>query len=219
MVLRFSMLAVAFFFISCSDIARDNPYDPDGINYVGDQVPSSSSGGTPVPVGPIYYEGETYETVVIGTQIWFKRNLNYAAPGSKCYGNIEANCTIYGKLYNWETAISVCPSGWRLPSAGDWNALVTAVGGANAGRYLKAISGWNDGNGTDTYGFAALPGGFYSAMTGAFAEAGINGSWWTASEYNSLLANSRWMHYSDDVVSNGDTSYKTTMMSVRCMRN
>jgi uncharacterized protein (TIGR02145 family) len=56
-----------------------------------------------------------------------------------------------------------------LPTDTDWNALVCYVDGTNgtcnsyssptAGRHLKAASGWAWGNGLDTYGFAALPGG------------------------------------------------------------
>jgi len=107
---------------------------------------------------PITYEGETYQTVVIGEQTWFQRNLNYAVPGSKCGDSnkllIDANtttCDTYGRLYKWATAMAlpsncntsncssqisekhkgICPSGWHIPSNNDWNELVNYVESSN----------------------------------------------------------------------------------------
>jgi len=56
----------------------------------------------------------------------------------------------------------VCPKGWHLPSKSEWDTLIDTVGGwyTAAGSMLKSTSGWSDnGNGTDAYGFAALPAG------------------------------------------------------------
>jgi len=109
-------------------------------------------------------DGKKYGTVKIGSQTWMAENLNYNADGSECKDNNEANCTKYGRLYNWSTAKTACPSGWHLPSREEWRVLVDFAGGGEiADKKLKASSGWNDeaGNGTDTYGFAALPSSAY----------------------------------------------------------
>ena len=129
------------------------------------------------------YEGQTYKTVVIGKQTWFAENLNYDVEGSKCH-----SCEKYGRLYDWETALTVCPSGWDLASNSEWDELLRFVDGdtgpespyssPSAAIFLKAADGWGDRNGTDDHGFSALPGGSY---TRSFSNAGLVGYWWGAS--------------------------------------
>jgi len=130
-------------------------------------------------------DGKIYKTVKIGEQVWMAENLNYEAKGSRCYNDSTAYCDKYGRLYNWETAIKVCPKFWHLPNYKEWLALVLKVGNtARAGKILKAKNGWCcDGNGTDNYGFTALPGGKGFNIDGyKFNEAGFSAIWWYASE-------------------------------------
>ena len=205
--------------------------------------------------GPsVTYQGYTYETVVIGGQTWFQRNLNYAVAGSKC-GNgsslSDANtttCDTYGRLYDWETAMKlpgcnskicssqidakhhqgICPDGWHIPSNADWEKLFRHVDGTNgtespyrsltAGRYLKATSGWNNGgNGVDTYGFSALPGGD-GRSGGNFNGAGYYGYWWSASESSSNYAYYRYMYYADEGAHYFNYD-KSGLFSVRCLQD
>jgi len=79
----------------------------------------------------------------------------------------------------------ICPGGGRLPRNRDWDELIAAVGGLDAaGRKLKAASGWYDnGNGTDSVGFSALPGG-YRNVGGSYQHGGDYGAWWTATEFS-----------------------------------
>jgi uncharacterized protein (TIGR02145 family) len=189
----------------------------------GDNSSSSGDEGNVVYGEPVNYGGETYPTVVIGTQTWFAKNLNYNVEGSKCYDNDPANCTKYGRLYDWSTALTICPSGWHLPSDAEWTVLMNFVGSSNAGTKLKAKSGWDEhetnGNGTDNYGFSALPGGIgYS--DGRFSGVGGVGLWWSTSEHEYLSSRAYFSgidHYDEDAYLNaGD---KSGLLSVRCVKD
>ncbi len=164
-------------------------------------------------------DGKKYKVVKIGNQTWMAENLNYDASGSKCYDNKPANCAKYGRLYNWNTAMSACPSGWHLPSKSEYEVLDRAVGGEKvAGKKLKSKSGWKDnGNGTDEFGFAALPGG-NGGSVGSFYSAGLSGYWWSASEYDANDAYLRFMAYGYEgaYLVNYD---KSNLFSVRCLRD
>ena len=131
-----------------------------------------------------------YKTIKINGQVWLAENLNYAAENTKCYDDKPENCTKYGKLYNWETAKKSCPAGWHLPQNAEWDKLYRSADGTSgtespykrsytAGKFLKSANGWD---GTDKFGFSALPGG--SFLGGTFKDVGQSGSWLDASGYN-----------------------------------
>jgi uncharacterized protein (TIGR02145 family) len=164
-------------------------------------------------------DGKVYKTVKIGIQTWMAENLNYEAEGSKCYDNNPANGQKYGRLYDWEMAKKACPPGWHLPSDEEWQELVNFAGGKEiAGTELKSASGWNsNGNGTDEFGFAALPGG-YGSSDGGFGNVGEYGGWWSATEGIAAYAWNRNMSYSSADVSR-DGNGKTILFSVRCVQD
>jgi len=183
-------------------------------------------------------DGQQYRTVEIGKQIWMAENLNYAptSDNSWCYYDIDDSCTKYGRLYDWNAAMNVCPMGWHLPSVQEWGDLMRAAGSErkqynkkwgnhidtfwgwdNAGKLLKAKSGWiDDGNGTDNYGFSALPGGGSDGEY--FADIGCGGWWWTANEAEANMAHLRYMTSTDGNVRE-DTYRKHEGFSVRCVQD
>ncbi|MDR2581623.1 MAG: fibrobacter succinogenes major paralogous domain-containing protein [Fibromonadaceae bacterium] len=160
-------------------------------------------------------DGKTYKTIRIGSQTWMAENLNFEASGSACCDNISSNCDTYGRLYNWATALTVCPPGWHLPSDAEWDVLTNHVG-SNAGTKLKASSGWNVGNGTDDFGFSALPGG-YGISSGFFYNVGYYGDWWSATEVDASYA---WFRYMYGNRSGVDRYFndKENLFSVRCVK-
>ncbi|WP_176495017.1 FISUMP domain-containing protein [Fibrobacter sp. UWT3] len=147
-------------------------------------------------------DGQTYKTVKIGTQTWMAENLNYKVDSSFCYNNEESYCSKYGRLYSWAAAVGkseaecgygyicslpsgkirgVCPEGWHLPDSTEWNVLFDAVGVKKIGtKVLKSMSGW-DNNGSDAYGFSALPAGLRQSTRGNFYGETAT-FFWSASE-------------------------------------
>ncbi|MGB1074497.1 MAG: fibrobacter succinogenes major paralogous domain-containing protein, partial [Flavobacteriales bacterium] len=95
----------------------------------------------------------------------------------------------YGRLYNWyavDDARGLCPVGWHVPTDGEWTELediIASQGYAGAeGTAMKSTGGWYSGvNGTDDFGFSALPGGLRFADDGYFGNAGYYGLWWSSS--------------------------------------
>jgi len=164
---------------------------------------------------------KVYKTVTIGKQVWMAENLAFDEPGSKCYNNDPANCQKYGRLYDWETAKKACPTGWHLPSNDEWQVLVNFAGGNGiAGKKLKAKEGWNNcggtsGNGTDDYGFAALPGGYFDVN---FRDINQYGRWWSFTEYSNNDAYFCSMKYHDDQVHH-NSDPKSFFASVRCVKD
>ena len=189
-----------------------------------------------------------YRIVVIGTQTWMAENLNYAVAGSKCYGDLDSNCDIYGRLYNWATAMGfesscnsrscssqinsphrgICPAGWHIPSSEDWGKLSRYVDGTSgmfagyasstAGRYLKATSGWNN-NGNGTDEFEfSALPGGVGSPDGSFSNVGIIGSWWSTSESGGNDAYYRGMDY-DGESAIWDDSSESFLRSVRCLQD
>lgn len=111
-------------------------------------------------------DGKKYKTVKIGSRIWMAENLNYETPdgGSRCYKDKASLCAKYGRLYLKNAAEKACPAGWHLPRKEEYQVLFDAL---NIDNYasLRATRGWGNKesqNGTDDFGFSALPGGYYT---------------------------------------------------------
>jgi uncharacterized protein (TIGR02145 family) len=162
-------------------------------------------------------DGKKYVYVVVGNLTWMAENLNYdpgKAGTSACYDNQAIYCKLYGRLYDWSTAMKACPKGWHLPTQMEWEISL-----GNDAKKLKAKSGWDGNDGTDDYGFSALPGGSGDS-DGSFYNGGYGGYWWSASEDedNSGHAYGRGMYYvSDDARWYG--SSKSILQSVRCLQD
>ena len=172
-------------------------------------------------------DGQVYKIVQIGSQSWFAENLNYDVPDDTsdvCYENIADYCAKYGRLYNWETALTVCPAAadYYLPTDDEWTTLIDYAGGKKkAGTKLKSSTGWRSYKkvpaGTDEYGFTALPGGYDNGF-GGFVGAGLDGDWWSATKRDGGNAWGRFMTYQVEKVGRND-NFKTDRNSVRCVAN
>ena len=142
----------------------------------------------------------------------------------------NTNYTTYGALYNWPAALIACPPGWHLPSDDELRQLEMALGmtqaqadatgwrGTDQGTQLKATSGWNNnGSGTNTSGFKALPSGNRS-HNGVFADIGNTGTWWSSIENGATKSCSRALNNINNNV-NKYSDYKVDGFSVRCVKD
>ena len=183
--------------------------------------------------------GRQYRTVVIGGKEWMAENLDFKFSGllvgksgtsssenrASYYNNNEStygvNGNKYGLLYNWiavkylnDHKSELIP-GWHVPTSTEWDALATAVGGTYvAGTMLKSTTGWNSGNGNGSTAFSALPAGTYN---GSFDNLGSYARFWTATEYNSSYAYSRYFSTGTGMYS--DNNYKYFQYSVRLVKD
>ncbi|MCX6235096.1 MAG: hypothetical protein NT175_10320 [Bacteroidetes bacterium] len=133
-------------------------------------------------------DGQSYNTVQIGTQCWMAENMNVGmminstASGYQqtdngiiekyCYNNEEDSCDIYGGLYEGPEAVQyittegaqgICPDGWHVPTDGEWTILTNYLGGESvAGGKMKSTGTIEAGTGL-----------WYSPNTGATNENGF----------------------------------------------
>lgn len=197
---------------------------------------SAESSSSYVPPSGISYGKMTdprtpafsYRTVEIGNRTWMAENMAWQKANSFCYGGDTHNCEIYGRLYVWEDTKNLCPEGWSLPSKEEWEQLVSSVGGANqAGKALKTTSGWKkNGNGTDLYGFSALPAGYWSNYWGEGGERyfGLEGAahFWSATATESGSNSAYGLKLENSADSASMSKYNVTgdyyyALSVRCI--
>jgi Fibrobacter succinogenes major domain (Fib_succ_major) len=168
-------------------------------------------------------DGNTYQTIGIGSQIWTLENLRttkfndstdillgkcyrcwnfLTSPGYCWYNNDENNKSIYGALYNWYTVntMKLCPSGWHVPGADEWTILETFVGESNAASAISALAGGYRGDSAD------------------FINLGENGVFWTSTPVSTDQALYRELSTKNPVESRG--TYPISWgASVRCVKD
>jgi uncharacterized protein (TIGR02145 family) len=191
-------------------------------------------------------DGNSYNTIRIGTQVWMTENLkttrynngnpipditdntawgDLTTSGYCWYNNQEAaNKATYGALYNWYTVSigNLCPTGWHVPTDAEWTTLTTYLGGAGvAGGKLKEAGTmhWTSPNtgATDETHYTALPGGVRFS-NGTFNYFGGLGQWWSVSEYDVNSAMSWDVTYINGSAHGGSCNKKFGT-SVRCLRD
>lgn len=202
--------------------------------------------GSPNIVGEPFVDdrdGNTYTTIIIGSQKWMAENLRYEGDiplGPSTLSNTiayryypdseESNVANYGCLYNWTAAMygassseenpsgvqGICPNGWHLPSKAEWELLSTALGGTTyAGAQLAGQSYlWSSGALTESEYFGTS--GFVALPAGSGSGLGGTATFWTSTEHGDDNA----VHYSIDWNQTGASVYqniKWCERSVRCV--
>jgi uncharacterized protein (TIGR02145 family) len=193
-------------------------------------------------------DGNLYNTLTIGSQVWLKESLkatkyndgtaipnvtdntawSTTSTGAYCdYANTPANSTTYGRLYNWYVVGStnpknVCPTGWHVATDADWTNLATYLGGESvAGGKLKetGTTHWTTPNtGATNETGFTALPGGYRSQSGSFGLSGTYGFWWTANEGGTTFAFYRFMFNTSASLSSGDND-KHGGFYVRCVKN
>jgi len=150
-------------------------------------------------------------------------NLGHETTSSIC--GEKDFLTLYGCLYSWNEAKTVCPVGWHLPSQAEWNTLIEFVGDSStAGKILKATNTWSDKghykDGTDDYGFTALPGGVRLPQRGKTHQTFVNSGafFWSATEVDDDESITLVLRYENDAATLFEND-KDAGVSVRCVKN
>ena len=192
-------------------------------------------------------DGNSYNTVSIGDQCWLKENLKVttynngtAIPdetnNNRSYWaglitgarteNLQSSTYVatYGYLYNWYAVTDsrkICPTGWHVPSDGEWSALVSQLGTSNAGDKMRltGTTYWTSPNtgATNESGFSALPGG-YRYNDGDFGAIRNYAFFWSATVNDTSTAWYRDMYYNYSHVYRWYVG-KSMGASVRCLKD
>lgn len=187
-------------------------------------------------------DGNVYDTVVIGTQVWMAENLrttrlndgtqiplvesdtawnNLKTPGYCWYGNYEAFFSLnnYGALYNFYAVSTgnLCPVGWHVPSTDEWYVLKNYLGFETAGGSMKEAGtrNWLSPNtgATNESGFNALPGGYRNTYYEHFQRFRLAGYFWHSDRADAMGVNNQWFDLTH--YSMGPNSG----VSVRCIKD
>lgn len=197
-------------------------------------------------------DGKKYATVPIGSDCWFRQNLNYGTyVQSDSLGVIHSqqlnngiaekyaqqndtnNFAVYGGLYeqselmNYSTSPQgLCPAGWHVSTDAEWQAAITAAGGAlttsgggHGGNALKALGeGFGAGTGTDLVGLSAKHGGDRDGF-GIFYGMGLRAIYWTST----IASPNQAYHYTlwaeNDTIERLILGVVTTGFSCRCVKD
>jgi len=242
--LRFIGYAATVAGISGSDVREDAPQSSTDYDY-----PFAIIEGLPCPGIPsLSYEGQTYKTVQIANQCWFKENLNVGAQINTSEDQMDNNviekycnnCNLYGGLYQWNEMMQyttqqgtqgICPSGWHIPTDQEWciltqyidptvNCDITGWSGTDVGMKMKSTNfwNWNPGNIVGTNSSG------FTARPGGWCEfgnldgMGEDGLFWSSTEYNGSNAWRRNLLYDFHKVGRGPGTM-ITGYSVRCLKD
>jgi len=191
-------------------------------------------------------DGNHYNTVTIGSQIWMQENLKVThyrngslipndtsttlwdslSTGARCYYNNDsvANAPVYGVLYNWYAVNdihNICPIGWHVPSDREWTTLITYLGGESvAGGKMKDTGSiyWNNSNiATNESGLSCLPGGIRYYYS-SFLFSGLRGFWWSSTVYSTPLVWMQILYYDMTSIETSNFNMKSGL-SVLCIKD
>jgi uncharacterized protein (TIGR02145 family) len=189
-------------------------------------------------------DGNQYETVQIGNQLWMAENLrsttfsngdrmipvaqnsDWRSLKSAAYSSFDGYNVVKhenGLLYNGFAALderNICPQGWRVPSDDDWTVLQQYMDenqySTTAGSMLIAETEWQK-QGSNVFGFNAVPAGLRYAHDGKIGHVGVHGRWWSSTIAAPEKAWNRYINSDKDYLGRGQYDLRYGY-SVRCIK-
>jgi len=192
-----------------------------GENALNEKITDKSIGYSVRCVQNIPKTGKTndvnqYKTVKIGDRVWMAENMNFKTSIGKswCYEDDDFYCKKYGRLYDWNSASKICPSGWHLPSDSEWNELQRSAGKGLAAAISALKGGWRD-NDVHEYTLDKKRSGDKTGRWGHLDESGF---WWTSTTFEATgSAQARQLSASGAFSST--LKNKSSALSVLCIQN
>lgn len=162
---------------------------------------------------------DVYSAVQIGDYYWMSKNLNYETGNSWCYDNNSSNCITHGRLYDWNTALVACPSGWHLPSISELSNLYLYLYNLYGGQVGTALKSPSLCSGCGASGFNGLYSGYYNTVS--FYGKDAASYFWTATQYDSEWVNGLYYHstYVGAYYGANGKIRKNNGASIRCVKN
>lgn len=156
---------------------------------------------------------------------WTAYNMTDPDSGTS-YKDADVVDTIFGRFFTWEEAQNICPDGWHLPSAAEWDALGNEAGALMAPAKFLDNRMWEPALGqeiTNNTGFNAIPVGYLdtTASRDRFRRFGEMAAFWTSSDSASdpNLAQYRFILYDNPEIMKGNGSKTSLALSVRCVKD
>jgi len=171
-------------------------------------------------------DGQEYALVEIGNQTWMAENLNYISTNSFYYNNDPSYGEIYGRLYTFDDAINVCPSGWHLPTDDEWKVLETELGMPEEDLDILDVLMTDENWRGDIQGRMMKEGGSSGlnlnlggySHTSSFYSMNEYGRYWSSSEYGETEALNRFFWSDSDAVRRRHNP-KDRLFSVRYVKD
>jgi uncharacterized protein (TIGR02145 family) len=179
--------------------------------------------GDPIPAD---LDAEQWDNTSSGAttinDYWYYHDIN----------SIDDVVEMFGRHYNWHAVVDqrgLCPQGWKVPSDADWTQLSDYVidnyeniDENNISYALRSTSrwgyfDWDEHNGTDDFGFNALPAGYIEYPHMFSWGMAFLADWWCACEYDETLAWFRSIEYNKGQLIRS-RNYKQAGASVRCLK-
>jgi uncharacterized protein (TIGR02145 family) len=168
---------------------------------------------------------------------------NYTTEGATAIGdyhyyndisNSDDVVAVFGRHYNFFAVVDprgLCPEGWHIPSDEEWDELAgflidhyDDVNSGNLGLKMKSTTRWgyfdfeDDYNGTNSFGFNALPAGYIEYPHMISWDMAYYAGWWTSIPQSAGIATNRYIVFSQDMLYKGGSPVQTGH-TIRCVKD